>query len=160
MDSEERKLWDKLKKFELDNPSSDYTFSLRLVKENGWSLTYALQAIEEYKKFIFLACTSGHPVTPSDQIDQVWHLHLIYTHSYWIDLCKYTLNREIHHGPTSGGSESSKTFKSYYDQTLNSYRIKFNKPAPSHIWPDCETRFSDNNFRRVNIKENWIIRKP
>ena len=33
-------------------------------------------AIEEYRKFVFLALVAGHQITPSDQVDQVWHLHL------------------------------------------------------------------------------------
>ena len=87
MTENQKVLWEKLDEFEIDDPNSDYTFSMRLARENRWNISYALDVIEEYKRFIFLACTAGHPVTPSDQVDQVWHLHLIYTKSYWNNLC-------------------------------------------------------------------------
>ncbi len=93
-------LWKKIKEFEIDEPSSALTFTERLARENGWTIEFTLRAIEEYKKFMFLICIAEHPLTPSDQIDQVWHLHLLYTQSYWNDFCKNTLNKTIHHGPT------------------------------------------------------------
>ncbi|MGL1886208.1 MAG: hypothetical protein OCD76_06810 [Reichenbachiella sp.] len=160
MNSIEEELWGKLKNFEIDEPDSAYTFSMRIAKENGWKISHALQAIEEYKKFLFLACTVDHPVTPSDQVDQVWHLHLIYTRSYWIDLCKHLLQREIHHGPTTGGSDSTVTFKNFYNETLNSYKKYFKKVAPEEFWPDSDKRFSDIHFRRINVKKHWIIKRP
>ncbi|MEK6230809.1 MAG: hypothetical protein N2A42_03075 [Luteolibacter sp.] len=33
----------------------------------------------EYKRFVALAMLAGHPVTPSEEVDQAWHLHLVYT---------------------------------------------------------------------------------
>jgi hypothetical protein len=44
------------------------------MRANGWSRPFALRAIEEYRKFVFLALVADHQVTPSDQVDQVWHL--------------------------------------------------------------------------------------
>jgi hypothetical protein len=102
-DSRTKTLWDKLEEFQLDDFDSTFTFTDRLCRENGWKYEYAVRVINEYKKFIFLICISDHPLTPSDQVDQVWHLHLLYTRSYWTDFCKNTLGREIHHGPTKGG---------------------------------------------------------
>src|SRR5688500_16905963 len=51
-------------------------FEPRLRRENGWSAGFARRAIEEYRKFLFLAATARHPVSPPDVVDQVWHLHL------------------------------------------------------------------------------------
>ena len=69
-------LWTKLQALELDQAGSAFRFSDRLARENGWSRAFALGAIEEYRRFIYLAATSPTPVTPSDVVDQVWHLHL------------------------------------------------------------------------------------
>jgi len=76
MNFQQTELYKRIQAFALDRPDSQLSFSQRLAKDNGWSLGYTQRAIEEYKKFIFLAVAAGHPVTPSDQIDQVWHLHL------------------------------------------------------------------------------------
>jgi hypothetical protein len=83
-------LWKKIESFELDDPQSSFMFTDRLARENGWSIEYAIRTVSEYKRFIFLMCIAEHPLTPSDQVDQVWHLHLLYTESYWIDLCAHT----------------------------------------------------------------------
>lgn len=103
--SNQRSLWAKIKNFELDDPDAAFSFTDRLARENGWRVEYTLRAMDEYKKFLFLLCIADHPLTPSDQIDQVWHLHLLYTESYWIDLCQRTIGRPLHHGPTRGGKQ-------------------------------------------------------
>ena len=79
MEVERKNLWKRIKEFEIDDPLSAYTFTMRLEIENNWDIEYTLRVIEEYKKFMFLSCTAKHRVCPSDEVDQVWHLHLLYT---------------------------------------------------------------------------------
>ncbi len=74
-------LYQRICPFTFDRGDGQLPFATRLARENGWSLAYARRAIEEYRRFVFLALVAGHPVTPSDQVDQVWHLHLTYTRS-------------------------------------------------------------------------------
>jgi hypothetical protein len=153
-------LWTKLKKFELDDPSSKYSFSDRLARENRWDLHYTLEVIAEYKKFILLMCVADHSLTPSDQVDQCWHLHLLYTRSYWIDLCQNLIGKQIHHGPTKGGNTEKDKFEDWYEKTLGLYVQIFNQQPPTSIWPASDVRFSDIHFSRVNIRTNWVIAKP
>jgi len=152
-------LWQKIKSFELDDPLASLTFSDRLARENGWSLQFTLRCVEEYKKFIFMICVAGHPVTPSDQVDQVWHLHLLYTESYWIELCQNTLGKNIHHGPTKGGAAEQTKFTDWYQKTKEDYKSFFNTEPPEDIWPESEIRFSQINFQRVNLDTHWVIKK-
>ncbi len=158
MTVDQQLLWDKIQNFEFDDPESSFTFSDRLARENDWTIAYALEAILEYKKFIFLICISNKAQTPSDQVDQVWHLHLLYTESYWIDFCKSTLGRDIHHGPTKGAEEKPK-FKDFYAETLSFYGTVFNEKPPQNIWPDSAIRFGNIHFSRVNRHQNWVIPK-
>ena len=58
--------------------------------------------IEDYRRFCYLAVAAGHEVTPSDAVDQAWHLHLIYSCDYWEKSCPLVLRADLHHGPTSG----------------------------------------------------------
>jgi len=153
-------LWHKIETFALDDPEAAFSFTDRLARENRWSLSYSLGAVAEYKRFIFLICVSGRSLTPSDQVDQVWHLHLLYTESYWIDLCQNTLQRQIHHGPTRGGQREKQRFNNAYEDTLAQYRLFFNEEPPADFWPDSATRFSDIHFQRVNIRKHWVIRRP
>jgi len=145
----------------LDWPDSQLSFSQRLAKDNGWSLGYTQRVIEEYKKFIFLAVAAGHPVTPSDQIDQVWHLHLTYTRSYWQEFCPKILQTTLHHEPTRGGSSEQLKFGSWYSKTLESYEQFFGHIPPIDIWPKPKDRFGrDLHFIRINTQQSWILSKP
>ena len=147
--------------YSLDVPEVSFPFSQRLARENSWTFDYAHRVIEEYKKFAFLAVAADHPVTPSDQVDQVWHLHLLYTHLYWGDFCPQVLQCPLHHGPTKGGGEESQKFHIWYDRTLASYKHFFCEPPPVDIWPPAAIRFSPDieGFQRVNIYHHWVVPK-
>lgn len=160
MNQDEKQLWDRINSFRFDEPGTVLTFEKRLSRENGWDLNYTQDVIEEYKKFIFLCCISDSPITPSDQVDQAWHLHMIYTKSYWIDFCKNTLGQEIHHNPTKGGNSEQTKFKDLYAHTFLLYHEKFETPAPGNIWLNSEKRFSEIHFQRINTNAFWIIKKP
>lgn len=160
MTDSQQKHWDAIKRFELDEPEASLSFTDRLARENGWTVEYTLRAIVEYKKFIFLLTISNHPLTPSDQVDQVWHLHLLYTQSYWEDFCENTVKRKIHHGPTKGGATEKEKFTNWYEKTKALYLETFQTEAPKDIWPSSEIRFSEIEFQRVNVKRNWVIKKP
>lgn len=75
--------------------------------------------VDEYRRFAFLAIEAGHPVTPSEEVDQAWHL--TYTRSYWQRFCGETLKCELHHEPTQGGPAEGRKFHDWYSRTLESY---------------------------------------
>ena len=156
---DETLLWSKLESFSLDNPNDALTFSQRLARENGWPPLFTERVITEYKKFIFLCAISPHPVTPSDEVDQAWHLHLAYTKSYWNGLCKNILGKDIHHTPTEGGPAERDKFVNYYESTLQLYRNKFGTAPPDDIWPPASQRFGEADFVRANKGTHWIIPK-
>jgi len=160
MTNEEIKLWQKISAFELDDPAVDFKFSARLARENGWTKEYTARVIDEYKRFIFLCCITETGVTPSDPVDQAWHLHLTFTRSYWIDLCKNTLGKEIHHNPTKGGKHEAEKFDGFYTSSQTLYASKFGTPPPADVWQNNHDRFSDINFRRVNLGKYWLVKKP
>ncbi len=156
------KLLNDITGFEIGSDNDALTFTDRLCRENKWSMPFARRCLEEYKKFIYLAAVSETPVTPSDEIDQVWHLHLTYTQSYWIDLCQSILEKPLHHGPTKGGSNESNKYKSQYRLTLDKYTEVFKENPPQDIWPDCQKRFRDaDKFVRLNSADYFLLkRKP
>lgn len=161
MNFQQIELYKRIQAFALDRPDSQLSFSQRLAKDNGWSSGYTQRAIEEYKKFIFLAVAAGHPVTPSDQIDQVWHLHLTYTRLYWQEFCPKILQTTLHHEPTRGGSSEQLKFGSWYSKTLESYEQFFGHIPPIDIWPKPKDRFGrDLHFIRINSQQSWVLSKP
>lgn len=153
-------LWQQVAAFRFDDDQSALTFTQRLARENGWSLAFAGRVIEEYRRFIYLAACAGHPVTPSDEVDQAWHLHMVYTRSYWQDLCEGVLDKPLHHGPTKGGRAEGEKFHDWYERTLASYRTEFNAEPPGDIWPPSAVRFSPKaKFQRVDVADVWMISK-
>ncbi|MEY4582777.1 MAG: hypothetical protein RL701_7480, partial [Pseudomonadota bacterium] len=108
----------RLARYSLDQPDADFQFSQRLARENRWSARFTTRCVEEYKRFALLAVCAHHPVTPSDAVDQVWHLHLTYTTSYWLEFCPHVLGVPLHHGPTRGGSQERRKFFAWYEETL------------------------------------------
>jgi len=154
-------LWNRIHGLNIGPGDVALTFSARLARENGWSPAYAEQAIREYKKFIYLMMRGREELTPSDQVDQVWHLHMTYTRSYWHDLCQDILGKELHHLPTKGGADEQARFRTQYTKTLLAYEKEFGHPPPTSLWPAVETRFSNvERFVRTNKATSWVIKKP
>lgn len=152
-------LWQKINSFLIDDLGSDFKFSDRLARENSWSKEYTLRCIDEYKKFLFLCAEAGHKVTPSVAVDQVWHLHLCYTRSYWNDLCQDILGFPLHHGPTKGGKEENEKFNSWYEKSLDSYQKFFQTTPPEDIWPPSEVRFAPQNIKNIDVNKHFVVSK-
>lgn len=152
-------LFQQIQALEIGTGKSDLTFNDRLARENGWSPDHTDRVIQEYHRFLYLCARAGHPVTPSDEVDQVWHLHLCYTESYWNDLCRDILEFPLHHGPTKGGKREQDKFRDWYSKTLESYRTAFDEAPPSDIWPDADSRFKPVRFQRINRDTNFVVPK-
>lgn len=160
MNPEEDPLWIRLSAFDFDITGDALTFTRRLARENGWSVDLARRVVEEYRRFLYLAMRAGHPVTPSDAVDQAWHLHLVYSRSYWDDLCAQVLERPLHHGPTRGGRTEDERFLGDYEATRASYRRCFGSAPPADLWPDPAVRFDPKaRWRRVDLAECWCLPK-
>ncbi len=152
-------LYQQILDFRIDDGTPELPFEARLAKENGWSRAYTQRVIVEYRRFLYLAMTAGHVVTPSEEVDQAWHMHLTYTRSYWERLCRDLLGRPLHHTPTQGGAEESRKYRALYEQTLASYRTAFGEKPPADIWPPVGVRFGKNHFVRINRAAYWVLPK-
>jgi hypothetical protein len=151
-------LWQAINAYEIDAADAALPFSRRLARDNNWSHSFALAAIADYKRFIYLICTSGTVLTPSEEIDAVWHLHLLYTRDYWDRFCGEMLKRKIHHGPTKGGAAEAGTYLTGYQRTLTLYEEVFGPPPPA-LWPDAATRFSSPQRQSVDTSTHIILPK-
>lgn len=129
---EHRELCRQVLQFDFDGGSRPGAFAARLAKENKWSGAYAQLVLDEYRKFVCLFFLTDLMVTPSLAVDQAWHLHLIYTESYWQRLCAI-VGRPLHHHPGDGSAEDDARFAAVYERTLVVYRKFFGEPPPS-VW--------------------------
>ncbi len=153
----QQQLYQRICDYELDDPGHEFGFLAHLMRANGWSRPFALRAIEEFRKFVFLALMADHPVTPSDQVDQVWHLHLLCSDAYWNDFCPRVLGRPLHHHPAKGGQAERDRFHEQYRATIRSYRQHFGEP-PLDLWPPVDGRFGrDLQMQRGPIRRPFRL---
>lgn len=151
-------LWNRIAGFEFDEEGTRLTFYRRLARENGWTPPYASRVIREYRRFAYLSVKAGHPVAPSEDVDQAWHLHLTYTRSYWSRFCREVLGQQLHHEPTRGGPAEAAKHSTMYDQTLASYAAHFGEPPPSDIWPPTALRFATAGHARwIDASKHYVV---
>lgn len=137
----------RLEDYDLDNPNSTFPFSAKLAKENGWTPSFTQRAIKEYKRFCYLAMTAGHPVSPSEVVDEVWHMHLIYSQEYWKVFCPQVLQSEFHHYPSTGGKvekRSSKTGMVRLSRVIE-MPLARNRPPTSGLVPQQNRKVQRQN---------------
>lgn len=141
MDEDQRARWERLCAHRFEAPEQGLDFTRRLAREQGWTLPQARAAVDEYRKFCFLACCGNGEMTPSREVDEVWHLHLIHTRDYWREFGPKVLGMELHHGPTRGGADEARRHREQYAHTLAIYEQWFG-PPPQAWWPGTAARFA------------------
>ena len=137
-------------------PAQPLNFAARLARDVGWAPGHARAAIEEYRRFCFLAVTCPAPVTPSEEVDQVWHLHLTYTRDYWDVWCSTALGAPLHHGPTQGGPAEQARYRAQYAATLAAYEAFFGPPDAA-FWPATHERFRSAARYRIVDADRWFL---
>jgi uncharacterized protein (TIGR04222 family) len=153
-------LWQRLCAHPFECAEQGLDFTARLAREQGWSRDEARAAIGEYRKFCFLSVGVGRFMTPSEAVDQVWHLHLTYTLDYWKTFCPNVLGTELHHEPTRGNPAEAGQFHEQYADTLAAYREHFGAP-PVKYWPGTFERFRHpSRFRWVDRERHLVLPRP
>ena len=148
---QKRVLWERIRSYHFDNlvPShlaervvelfggtdaSTHAFAAKLALKLRWTTDFALRAIAEYRKFVYLGITSDDAVTPPKILDQVWHEHQLFTRGYR-EFCRDVLGRHFDHAPELiPSAEQTAQFSAQYDATLQRYRREFNMAPPREIW--------------------------
>jgi hypothetical protein len=156
--SHDTRLLDQLYAMRIEPEGASLSFTDRLASENGWSESFAECVFREYARFLYLAVVAGHPVTPSDEVDQAWHLHLAYSRHYWGVMCRTIIGKDLHHGPTAGGGAEESRYSLQYRETIAAYREYFGKNPPSKIWPNEKRRFGAQ-YVRMETGRHWHIPK-
>lgn len=136
-----RALWARIEAHDFEPPQQPFTFTRRLAREQGWSLPFARGAILEYRRFCFLTMVSATPMTPSEEVDAVWHLHLVYSRDYWDVWCGRVLGQPLHHDPSDGTPVDKQRFRACYAETLALYE-RFFGVSPEAYWPATHLRFA------------------
>ena len=121
---------------------------LKLPIKHGWTKQFALKAISEYKKFVYLGVVSNFHVTPSKIIDVVWHEHLLFTRAYR-EFCDEVIAYQFDHNPEllSVADETGR-FNAQYLDTIEFYISEFGFEPPTDIWG--ETKFDKEKLKESN----------
>lgn len=131
-------------------------FLNKLIKEQDWSRDYCEAAVDEYKRFVFLACVSKTPVTPSHAIDEVWHCHMLFSRDYWKLFCPEVLGRELHHDPS--GDEDAALMEQQFRYTLKLYKEHFNEVPPTSIWlGECSRESNIPSLKKRHVAGGVVL---
>jgi hypothetical protein len=146
-----RELWESIRNYHFDNlvpvhltdrvmqmfggsDPSTRAFASKLTRKLGWKTGFALRAIDEYKKYVYLGVVSTHNVTPSKVIDQVWHEHQLFTKAYR-EFCREVIAKDFDHTPELVPfPEQTLLFNQQYLDTVALYRAEFNMEPPADVW--------------------------
>lgn len=150
-------LWNRLQSFSLDSPNVDFPFSKKLAKEENWTLDFTAKAIEEYKKFVYLCCILPNGASPSEIVDKVWHMHLIYTQNYWEEFCPNILQQKLHHHPSNGGLNENEKHKNWFQETIKNYEEIFKQKVPIEIWLNEKEKSKHRKFLLKGFKILSVI---
>lgn len=135
-------------------------FEDRVTRQTGWNRRTAGAAIFEYRCFLLLAAVSDTPVTPSADIDAVWHEHILHTRHYQ-EVLPSIMGKPFHHDP--GTKADAETHRRQYQRTWRLYRRIFGREPNSLIWPRPLSRIrdvfrmSEREGRYEDLSEAWAI---
>lgn len=114
--------------------ASTKAFADKIARKENWKTSFALKAVTEYKKFVYLAMISDTPVTPSKVIDKVWHAHQLFNRGYRT-FCQTVLERNFDHEPELVPfKEETTVFGAQYMATLELYKTEFGIDPPDDVW--------------------------
>ena len=152
-------LWEQLQAKFGNGNASEKAFAHKLAHKLGWSKAFALNAVHEYKKFVYLGVVSDFVVTPSQVIDQVWHQHILFSRAYR-HFCQEVIQYHFDHNPELVALEDQTgVFHAQYLDTLELYRNEFGIDPPAAIWgaPKFDERAVPATIYRSKKKESMTV---
>ncbi|MCA3554192.1 hypothetical protein [Aestuariivirga sp.] len=100
-------------------------------RQMGQNAEMAQRAIEEYRKFLFLAMRAGHQVIPPGPVNDAWMLHLQNAQNYWEKLGQMIAEPP---GVQGAGVREFASMADAWKATLESYEKIFGMKPPMDIW--------------------------
>lgn len=86
-------LWEKIQQI-------DFNLIIdRMLLRHHWSQKRIELAITGYKQFLYMSKLFEQPISPTKDVDTIWHEHILHTNKYASD-CEKTFGHFLHHFPT------------------------------------------------------------
>ncbi len=149
-------LWDHVVAFFGGDDAATKAFADKLSRKHNWQIDFAMLAVQEYKRFVFLGVTADFSVTPSKVIDTVWHEHILFTKGY-SDFCNDVIGCAFNHYPELLPlEEQTAAYQKQYTRTLALYEHEFNSCPPDDIWgaPKFGRRYLSRRKKRVTTVDD------
>lgn len=129
-------LWRRIAAYPFPEDSAGRSFEAQLRAEHDITSETARAAIEEYRRFAYLAASGQGRTVPSVGIDAVWHLHMGHSRDY-LDRFGAVLGKVLHHRPGTPDHHQEDFLR-----TLARYEDEFDAPPPMRFWGNVTGRDS------------------
>lgn len=113
---------------------------------NNWTPEFADEMEVEYKRFLHL--NKKYPkagIVPTDDIDEMWHFHILDTRAYVKD-SETVFGGYFHHFPYFGlrGEQDEQNLKNAFEETKELYFSEFSenmlRNKEAKCWHSCQSR--------------------
>lgn len=107
----------------------------------GWPIEKVLRVVNEYRKFLILCGERpAEPIVPSEEVDEMWHAHILDTGKYAAD-CQAVFGYFLHHFPYLGvrGGEDANVLAAAFARTKELHSDRFDIRVENSEAADCMT---------------------
>lgn len=101
-----------------------------IAKYYKWTLDYTTKVTEEYYRFLILR-SKNNKLSPPDDIDKVWHYHILSTEKY-APYCIKNFGTLVHHNPEDSFDQKERNVR--LNNTLLAYKSVFGAFKYPEIW--------------------------
>lgn len=109
----------------------------RRMWQKGWSARFAINAVKEYYKFLELKVAlrdvDATRLSPSPLIDEIWHMHILNTKDYQVDMMALG-TPFLHHSTDKAFDGELKAQRR--ENTAIAYEARFSTTPPQRFWGD------------------------
>ena len=114
-----------------NNINQKHFFNISSIsKYYNWNPEYTAKVIFEYKRFLTLRVENSD-LSPSDDIDKLWHYHILDTKSYYT-YCIEKFGKIIHHNPADSLNQKLRQIR--LANTHVKYLDKFGSFENKQVW--------------------------
>jgi hypothetical protein len=124
-------LWQRLTEHDFPLDDQGKTLLSHLVDETTLNAWKADIAVQEYRKFLFLAAVSDEMVAPSPLLHRLWLTHIEHTRAYIDVFSPRIIGHVIHHAPGPDHAEATAPYRA----TLALYEHEFGQRPFHKVWP-------------------------
>jgi hypothetical protein len=138
-------------------------FQLMHSGEAEWTYQRTMQAIAQYRQFLYLIYLyPNRSLVPTQECDRVWHHHILDTSKYAED-CEMLFGRFIHHFPYFGlrGESDRQNLHVAFEQTQTLFQEHFGVHGgvteESMKFADCQPLGDSTNVTRPRVARDLVI---